>query len=151
MTNLRNIGILLLGLLAAAPLAANSLFDEATYRGLTGDHRAHRVGDSLTVVIYESATAESSTDADTNKTVGVGVSASDGYTDINGNLDANSRFQGGGTLSRSDEVVATVSVTVTEVLPGGDLRVRGNQITSNPLWSYASKDGSTTSASMIDS
>jgi flagellar L-ring protein precursor FlgH len=113
----------------SAPLAwAETLFNESTYQPLVSDHRAGTVGDVLTVLVYEVASASASANSDSNAAVGVGVSASDGHTPVSGNLSVNNDFEGGGNLNRNGKLVARVSVTVKDVLPNGDLWVSGEQL-----------------------
>ena len=65
--------------------AAESLYQEGSFRPLTADNKAFRVGDSLTIQVFENSSA-------TNK------------------------------------LLATLTVTVTEVLPNRELRVAGEQL-----------------------
>lgn len=123
------------GTLAGALLAlsgclaahSQSLYDPATYQPLATDQRAHQVGDNLTVLIYESATATSRANTSADRSSNIDIRATDldevagvGYSSTN-------EFDGGGVEKRSGEVVARVSVTVREVLPNGDLYVQGEQ------------------------
>lgn len=114
-------------MLAPALVYGESLFEEAKYKSIITDHRAYKQGDVLTVLIYESATAASSTNADTQKSTDVDISVAGSHKQREGQLGLSSGFNGGGELSRSDEVKATVSVTVTEVMDDGYLFVKGLQ------------------------
>lgn len=115
-------------LLVTPPIAvATSLFDEATYKPIITDHRAYKVGDLITVLIYEAATAVSSTNAKTQKSTGIGVGYSGDSNSLDESLSLSSDFNGGGELNRSDQVKATVSVSVVEVEEGGLLVVKGEQ------------------------
>jgi len=116
-----------LTLLLLGPAAAGTLFDETSYRSLVGDHRAFNVGESLTVLIYEQASAASSADTDTNKDFDVAGRVRGNYSDHGGSLELSNNFSGGGTVSRSGNLVASISVTVTEVLPNGEMKVSGGQ------------------------
>lgn len=116
---------------------AESLFSDANYVGLVSDPTANRVGQSLTVLVYEQATAATSADRETNKSVDISgefeeVTARDGErnTDAFGRYggEVAARSEGGGTISRSGRLVASVSVTVIGVEPSGELRVAGQQM-----------------------
>ena len=69
-----------------AEVSAKSLFNEDEYVSLVSDQRGLKKGDILTVLIYETATASTSTGTDTNKSLDAGLKASDGTTSINDNL-----------------------------------------------------------------
>lgn len=117
----------LLLLMGAGSAWSQSLYNEATYKPLVQDHRAYKVGDLLTVMIYEMASATTTANANTDVSVGVGVSASDGHNTVTGDLSAGNEFEGGGRLSRTGKLVASVSVSIEEVMPNGELRVVGDQ------------------------
>ncbi len=114
---------------AAAAASAQSLYDEKTYRPLTADNKAFRVGDVLTVQVLENSAAQVNADTGTRRgnnlrgeldrpklgpvTVGLGISGD---------------FDGGGRTTRAGKLLAQLSVTVREVYPNGDLRVSGEQL-----------------------
>lgn len=123
---MRNLIVLFI-LFIISPLSAQSLFEDSTYKGLVTDARSYEIGQLLTVLIYESATASSSTDADTEKATSFGLSASNGSNQESANLGINSDFNGGGTLTRTGKFVASVSVTIIEVTDKGELIVQGTQ------------------------
>ena len=111
----------------AATTSATSLFSDDSYKAIVGDHISYNVGQSLTVLIYEQASAASSADTDTNRS-----SAINGRVDgINNQYDAgfdfSNNFEGGGTITRTGKLVASVTVTIDEKLQNGELLVSGNQ------------------------
>jgi flagellar L-ring protein FlgH len=112
----------------ALPVAAGSLYNPGEYQALITDHRASKVGDSLVVLVYESATATNKADTSLNKSSAVSVEASDGYNRVGGSLDTSNTADGGGVERRSGEVVARVSATVTDILPSGEYVIRGHQL-----------------------
>jgi flagellar L-ring protein FlgH len=124
---LRNLLIVVALLLPAAPWA-ESLYSEASYRPLTSDQRAYREGDTLTVLIVENSSSSTSADTTTNKRGGVGISIGTTTRTEKGSVDINEDFSGKGRIQRSGRLLAQISVTVTEVLPNGDLRVSGSQV-----------------------
>jgi len=109
-----------------------SLFNEAKFEPLTTVRRAALPGDTLTVLIFENATASATADASTEKTGGLGISLGTTHnsrTDTvgaKGNL--NEDFSGKGRIQRSGKLVAQLTVTVREVYPNGDLAVAGQQL-----------------------
>lgn len=106
---------------------AQSLFDETTYKPLAVDMRSFKKGQILTVLIYESATASSSTDTNTGKSLGFGAQADDGNNQKSGNIAINNDFDGGGTLTRSGKFIASVSVSIEDINESGELIIKGEQ------------------------
>jgi flagellar L-ring protein precursor FlgH len=108
---------------------AESLYQEQTYRPLTADNRAFRVGDVLTVQVFENSSATTSADTGTRRSNGLSAELSHrsgtvGQTGIG----VSGSFDGGGRTQRTNRVLATLTVSVQEVLPNGDLRVAGEQL-----------------------
>jgi flagellar L-ring protein precursor FlgH len=119
---------LLVLLLAGSGFAfSDSLYDVATYRPLATDRRAYREGDVLTLLIFESATATTSAKTSINRNSKLSGRAANLESAVGGSLDIQNEFDGGGVEKRTGEVVARVSVSVSDVLPNGDLRVKGDQ------------------------
>ena len=107
---------------------------------LFSDNKAHRVGDILTIVVNETATAASQAATKTSKSENMSYGPGTGPTAINfgpihfglGSLPAlglsgSTGSDASGTTSRSDNLAARITVTVKEVLPGGNLLVEGNR------------------------
>ena len=109
---------------------AESLYVESSYRALAGDNRAFRVGDLLTVQVYENSSASTSTDTSTQRNNGlnVGITTLLSGRQIGGTIAQGGTFDGGGTTQRANKLLTTLSVSVREVLPNGDLRVSGEQL-----------------------
>lgn len=107
---------------------AHSMLDATTYRSLVAEHKASRVGDVLTVVVHEAATASSSADLRAQRSFD--VSAQVGSSDSSpheGSIGTQSESDGVGRTQRSGRLLAQISVRVTEVKPNGDLIVAGQQ------------------------
>jgi flagellar L-ring protein precursor FlgH len=118
--------VCLLGCLVSAQ--ATTLYSDQAYVGLYSDPRAAKVGQTLTVLIYEQASAATSADRATNESTGISGGVR-GNQNLNaGEIDVATRSEGGGSLSRSGQLMASVSVTVREVLPNGELSVQGEQL-----------------------
>jgi len=112
---------------------AQSLFDENTYQALVAENKAHRVGDVLTVIVQESATALSSTDLRAQKDFSAGAHlqltaipnrSPEPHAATGGTTTAS---DGSGSTQRTGRLLAQVSVRVTGVNPNGDLQVPGRQ------------------------
>ena len=115
----------------AATSAAGSAEDlykrGSAWAAMSADQRATAVGDALTVVVYEDAQATNSTKSDTKRATDIGGSVGAGSWNGSAGLHTTGGFAGGGSVQRSDHVVAQITVVVTGVLPGGDLLVAGRQ------------------------
>ncbi|MFI2813195.1 MULTISPECIES: flagellar basal body L-ring protein FlgH [Microbulbifer] len=112
------------------PEETGSLYSEETYQSLVEDHRARFLGDTLTVLIHEAASATSKADTDTEKNSKISVRASDTHNTVGGDFRGSSEFDGGGVERRSGEVIGKISTTVEAILPNGELFVRGQQVIS---------------------
>ncbi len=115
----------------AQPSAAGdapSLFDERTYRPLVSENKAWRVGDVLTVVVQESASASSSADLRGQRdfTVSARLNTSTFREQALAGATA-SASDGVGRTQRSGRLLAQLSVRVADVRPNGDLYVSGQQ------------------------
>lgn len=110
--------------------SAQSLYDPASFRAYTDDHRAHRLGDSLTVLVYENSSASNNADTQLAKegSAGVGLSADDPKLGGRFDLDLAEHHKGGGKITRSGKLAAQITVTVHGLEPNGDLRVEGRQL-----------------------
>jgi len=113
-----------------SPSHAESLYEPNMYRPLAGDNRAYRVGDLLTVQVYENSSASTSTDTTTQQTnsTSAGLSSLLSSRQLGGSISQSGTFDGGGTTQRANKLLTTLSVTVREVLPNGDLKVAGQQL-----------------------
>lgn len=119
-------GTLVLGLTSEV-VCGESLYSETTYRPLLQDHRAREVGQLLTVLIYETASSTTSAESDTNNSMDVSVNA--GYDDTlhDATLGMGNKSGGGGTINRTGRLMASVSVTIEEILDNGEMLVKGEQ------------------------
>lgn len=110
-------------------VSAESLYNEQTFRPLAGDNKAYRVGDTLTVMIYEQSSGTTTTDTNTNRTnnLNAGVTTFSAKQ-FNGSAAVSGTFDGGGTTQRTNKLLDTLTVTVREILPSGDLKVTGEQL-----------------------
>jgi flagellar L-ring protein precursor FlgH len=124
--------VLGLSMLAVAQFAgandSESLIDPGHYRGLAADHRAYRVGDIVTIQVFEATRAKSqaATEASSDLDLGVGFSSPSA-----GSYDADLGVSGGNAsgaqTTRIGELRTHVSVKVVAIEPNGNLRVVGEQ------------------------
>lgn len=115
-------------LLMAPVLSASAqLLDPDRYRGIAADHRAHREGDALTVVVMESAQASSRAGTATESDWDIEVEGEDGAGRRRVGLGVSGGDAGSGGTSRSGIVTAQLAVTVVAVEANGMLLVEGEQ------------------------
>ncbi len=121
-----------------------SLFDPDSSGSLVADFRAKRIGDVLTVRIEEDLKASKNVDTKTGRKADANL----GLTGIFGlefnkkfdkkygtKIDATkalggsgkNNFQGKGSTTRDTNIKGTISVRVMQVLPGGNLLIRGTR------------------------
>ncbi len=125
----------------APPQTAGSLWTESR-GGMFVDIKGRTVGDIITVVIIENASAskEATTKTDRKSTMSAGVTNLLGLEKYIGQLgnDAinnaslinaatENNFAGGGKTARKETLTATLTTQVIEVLPNGNLRIEGNK------------------------
>ena len=100
------------------------------------DNKATRVGDILTIKLQESTQAQKADDLNTIKNNNISVSAPSiagfALSALTGNdakteLAAKRAFTGQGKADQSNSLDGNISVTVVELLPNGNLRVRGEK------------------------
>ncbi len=117
--------LLLTCLLGAGVSRADSLIDVKSYRALTSDHRAYRVGEPIVVLVIESTRAESTA----NTGVQNNLSISGSYGDDNNNHSAGvalaGKNDGSGQTSRKGLATTQLSTRVTEIIGVGLFRIEG--------------------------
>ncbi|MBP2659596.1 MAG: flagellar L-ring protein [Firmicutes bacterium] len=130
----KNIG-LLLGFLclvfsATSSVSAMSLWsDTGASSSLYSDYRARAVGDTLTIIISESSSANRAGNAANSKTTSLSMDAGTGIfhgiaSATAGNSDS---FQAKGSIANTNNVTARMTAQVLEVKPNGDLIISGTQ------------------------
>jgi flagellar L-ring protein FlgH len=116
------------------PLKRFSLWDDRQSR-LFADARASRAGDVLTVLISINDRAQISNESDrsrtTNRSLGLAgalkMAGAGSSASAELDIDSRSRARGAGETARSENIRLSVAAFVTDVLPSGNLVVRGSQ------------------------
>jgi flagellar L-ring protein precursor FlgH len=115
--------------LAAGHAYAESLYREDTFRSMVADNKARKVGDAITVLVYENSSATSGADTTAGRKAGLGIDWSDSlHRGRVANLATRNDFDGRGTTQRVGRLLAQIAVTVTAVEPNGELRIAGEQL-----------------------
>lgn len=119
---------------AVPPQANGAIYQAGAHRGLFEDRRARNLGDILTISIEEKMTAKQSSTStlDRNGKTAASLSAlpftatrSLGQLGIGGT--SSNSFEGKGQTDSNNVFSGTITVTVVEVLPNGNLVVAGEK------------------------
>ena len=113
---------------AHARISPGSMIDPDTYRGLAADRRARKVGDTLTVLVTETASATASANTDANSGVQLGANTQTRLGTHNYGVGLSGGDGGQGQTSRAGTLQAELAVRVVAVERDGMLRVHGEQL-----------------------
>lgn len=107
---------------------ATDIYRPAGFPALASDQTARQVGDIVTILVYENASASNSATLNShrNNRIDGRITASSGLDEGVG-LGLSGSSDNAGSVGRSGKMVAQISATVEEVLPNGDLRIAGDQ------------------------
>lgn len=121
---------------APAPPPAGTIYNHGSF-DLFMDLRARAVGDILTVLLVErtDASKESSTSTARGSSVDTGFPViaggpvtADGEQILNNEFESDTTFDGQADSSQSNRLDGSITVTVAERLPNGNLLVRGEKL-----------------------
>ena len=114
--------------------ATGAIFQASQARPLFEDRRARHVGDTLTINLVESTTAQKAANSSATRASGVsgGITAASrvplaGLAGMNIEAGVDSEFSGKGASAANNRFNGTISVTVIEVYPNGNLLVSGEK------------------------
>ena len=121
--------------IAAVAASPGSLVPATGYRPLFEDRKARAIGDTLIVMLKEStsasrksaSTAQRNADADVAVTNAAKVPLAQGVNGIGLTGNGSLKTEGKGTASAANDFIGTIAVTVTDVLPNGNLVVAGEK------------------------
>lgn len=132
--------------LSAPPPQTNGGIYQAGYnQPLFEDIKARRIGDTITIVLQERTQASKDAKTETSKDNTVDIDNptllgaplkfdtpllphGDGRSsDLGTSLGSNQEFKGEGTSSQGNSLTGNITVTVIDVLPNGNLMVRGEK------------------------
>lgn len=120
--------------LVPPPNSGGSLFIDNYGMSLYGDKKAMRVGDIITVLLEEKTQGTKSSAARSNKNSSasltaptVGLFGQNPIDALGASIEGDRSFSGSGKEDQSNSLTGNITVTVSEVLPNGVLRVRGEK------------------------
>lgn len=129
------------------PVATNGAIYQSGYgMALFEDIKARRIGDTITIVLQERTQASKDAKTETSKENDVSIAnptilgstpqfnapgliplASNRDNSLETGLSSNQEFKGEGTSSQGNSLTGNITVTVADVLPNGNLVVRGEK------------------------
>ena len=113
---------------AAQTASAKSLWSESNW-SLFADNKARDVGDILTVIISETTTTTTTKSRSNSKSGSTTLNAGTGIFHFLAAASASGsdEFEASGAASDVNRVAGRITVTVTDVLPNGNLVIEGDQ------------------------
>jgi len=121
--------------MATALPANGAIYQTVQARPLFEDRRARRIGDTITINLVERNTAQKSANANAtrngNMSAGIGPINRLPLSGLNGlelEADAESDFNGKGAAAANNVFNGTITVTVIDVYPNGNLLVSGEKM-----------------------
>lgn len=107
------------------------IFQPERQFSLFQDVKARQIGDILTVQLEESTSGQKSADTSIDKSTSNSATApmllDDTLDDLAVELESENEFSGEGASSQSNKLNGSITVMVTQVLPGGNLIVQGEK------------------------
>ncbi|MFO1389076.1 flagellar basal body L-ring protein FlgH [Cellvibrio sp.] len=114
-----------------------SLYQDSYGLSLFGDRKAHFVGDILTVTLSESTVSKKSANVNVKKDNSqvfnsgagtlLGTDPTLGKLNLGTNVAQNRKFGGNSGADQSNSLQGNITVTVAEIMPNGNLVVRGEK------------------------
>lgn len=121
---------------AGTPPSNGAIWQSGSAMTLFDDVKARRVGDTLTIELAERTQASKSASTDATKDTQVDTGSPTLFGDtvtrngeplLSNEWETNQKFGGSGSSSQSNQLEGNITVTVAEVLPNGNLVVRGEK------------------------
>lgn len=120
---------------------SNGSIWQASSIALTEDGKARRIGDIVTIIVTETASAskQAATATGRSSQISAGIPnmlgleeskiITSNFADLSKllNASASSKFDGSGSTSRKETLSATISAKVIDLLPNGNLKIEGRR------------------------
>ena len=111
----------------AAEARSGAIFVADSYRPMFEDRRARLVGDTLIIAISEKTSAGKNVASSQSKDGSIGVTVPGPYVGMNLEAEQSISNADKSAANAANNFTGTVTATVTEVLPNGNLKVRGEK------------------------
>ena len=112
---------------AAALVLAQDLFRDGNWPALATDRRASARGDVLTIVVHQVAESSNVTQRARRRATDTGGGVRVAGVDEDASIRFGGGFSGRGEVRRSERLLTSLTVTIDDILPNGDLLVLGRQ------------------------
>ncbi len=118
------------------PQSTGGIYQSGYDMRLFEDHTARRVGDILTVQLNERTQSQKGANTQDSKSDNVSIAAPIlglfglgllGSSDMKAEISTKNSFTGKGKTDQSNQLRGDISVTVVELLPNGNLKIRGEK------------------------
>ncbi|WP_114417637.1 flagellar basal body L-ring protein FlgH [Marinospirillum perlucidum] len=113
------------------PATAGSLYQEGYGNGLYGDRKAYRVGDVITIVLEEQTQSSNSSSTDMSRETEVDIASPTiggrNPLDLSVGMSSGREFSGDASADQSNSLQGSITATVHEVYPNGNLLIRGEK------------------------
>jgi len=114
--------------LVTSAASATSLYKQGSFHALTSDVRARQVGDVITVMVYENASAVSAADTSAGREAAVGLELQGTGKGGSASIGAGNHTDARGRTQREGKLLAQITVAIKEITPSGDLVIAGEQV-----------------------
>lgn len=105
-----------------------SLYQPASYQSLTSDLRPRKVGDLITVMVYENSSASTTANTSAGRDAGVELDLRLPGKSYGPGIKTGNQMDGRGRTERGGRVLAQITVAIKEISPQGDLLIAGDQM-----------------------
>lgn len=107
---------------------ALSLFNENLYKPLIADHKASLPGDVLTVIVLETANAQTGADLSSGKDINTALEVGYNQEEYKVNLGLKGKGSAQAKTARNGKIKASLTVQVKEIMPNSTYLVEGFQL-----------------------
>ena len=114
-------------LVGSPPALADNLYRGSNWSSMSSDRRATEIGDVLTVVIFQAAQSSTAAQNSSRKATDIGGSISGGHLSESGELSFGGGYNGRGEYTRSEKLIAQITLNVLQVYSNGDMLIGGEQ------------------------
>jgi len=119
--------ILTLALIVLPKVEATSLYNAKTFRALTADKRALRIGDTVTIIVLETAQASASAGSADKSEFGFGAQAGVNEKNWQYGVGVNGNTKGTASTQRKGQLRAQITAVVIQVDENKNLIIQGKQ------------------------